>query len=351
MMISLFRKSIIIFLVLLTLINITFGKITDEEKKHKEPINPNATIEARQLLWFMYYISGKKILSGVHNYLGRMSQATDSLYELTGRYPALWGGDFGFADSTHDIDNIAYRHLLVPEIQKQFEKGSLITMTYHQANPAIGEPCQFQGGDISSLTDEQWEELLTEGTPLYEKWRIQMDLFAEHLKQVQELKIPILFRPYHEMNGKWFWWGGRPGEKGFIALWKQLYKYYTEHHKLNNLIWVWSPDKPWHGLKEFYPGNEWVDIVGCDIYPVKDTNVVFRQEWYEELLEIAQDMPIGIGECSKIPSPELMREQNRWAWFLGWVDLTFIANTKEELINIFNDERVISIKPKEVHNP
>lgn len=111
-------------------------------------------------------------------------------------------------------------------------------LSYHQANPAIGEPCDFKGGIISKLTDAQWQELLTPGTPLYQKWASQMDLLAGYLEQLQAAHIPVIFRPYHEMNGSWFWWGGRPGEAGYLALWQQIYAYYTEHHHLNNLLWA-----------------------------------------------------------------------------------------------------------------
>lgn len=303
-------------------------------------------MEARQLLSYLYDLSGKKTLSGQHNYLGRMSIVTDSLFKLTGRYPAVWGSDFGFADSTHDIDNIKYRSLLVGEIKKQHARGCLITLTYHQANPVIGEPCQFQGGVISKLTDDQWIELTTPGAPLYETWRKQMDKLAGHLKALQELHIPILFRPYHEMNGKWFWWGGRPGEKGFVTLWKQLYDYYTNHHGLNNLIWVWSPDKPWHGLREYYPGDDLVDVVGCDIYPVKDTTVVYRKEWYDQLLEVAGDKPLAIGECSAFPDSTVLNEQPRWVWFMGWSELSLLGNSVEAIRKLYNDKRVISVGPK-----
>jgi mannan endo-1,4-beta-mannosidase len=314
----------------------TLCKAVDTPKA--KPINQHATKEAKQLLSYLYAISGSKTLTGQHNMMNSKSKVTDSVMSLTGYYPAVWGGDFGFADSTHNTDNIMYRPLLVPEIIKQHKRGSLITMCYHQANPVIGEPCQFEGGVISKLTDEQWNEMLTPGTPLYEAWRKQVDKLAVELDRLQQLHIPILFRPYHEMNGKWFWWGGKPGDQGYVRLWKQLYHYYTDVKKLNNLIWVWSPDKPWHGLKEYYPGNDYVDVVGCDIYPVKDTTVVFRKEWYDQLLEVAGEKPLAIGECSLLPDAALLKEQPRWVWFMGWSDMTYqnSAKTLKELYNLPN---------------
>ncbi len=305
-------------------------------------VNPNATPEAKRLLEFIYEIQGKHVITGQHNYLGKMSVFTDSIYEITGKYPGIWGGDYGFADSTHDIDNIKYRPLLVPEIVKQHERGSIITLTYHQADPFVGEPCQFVGGVQTKLTPEQWTEIITDGTPANTTWKEYVDRLAEELKQLQEKKIPVLFRPYHEMNGSWFWWGKKEGQNGFAAMWKMLYNRYTNHHQLNNLVWVWSPDKPWHGLKEYYPGDEFVDIVSLDIYPEKDTNVVFRQEWYEEIKEIAGKRPFAIGECSTMPTLKEYETQSGYTWFMLWSDLGYKNNTQEQLIEIFNSEKCLT---------
>ena len=314
---------------------------SNQADNHK-PVNPNATKEAKELLRFIYNIQGKQVLTGQHNYLGKMSVFTDSIYLLTGKYPAIWGCDYGFSDSTHDIDNIKYRPLLVPEIVKQHERGSIITLTYHQASPLVGEPCQFVGGVQTKLTDEEWKELLTDGTQINTIWKTYMDQLAAELKVLQGKNIPVLFRPYHEMNGKWFWWGGHGGEDGFPALWKMLYHYYTNHHQLNNLIWVWSPDKPWHGLKEYYPGDDFVDIVSMDIYPEKDTNVVFRQEWYNEIKTLAGSRPFAIGECSKMPGLKEMETQPGYGWFMLWSDLGYKSNSIEELIEVFNSDKCLT---------
>lgn len=304
-------------------------------------VNPNVTKEAQKLLEFIYKIHGEYVVTGQHNYLGHMSRYTDSIFEITGKYPGMWGGDYGFADSTHDIDNIKYRPLLVPEIIKQHKRGSIITLTYHQADPYVGEPCQFVGGVQTKLTPEQWSAILMDGTEANTIWKEYVDRLAEELKQLQAQNIPVLFRPYHEMNGKWFWWGGKEGENGFAAMWKMLYDRYTNHHGLNNLIWVWSPDKSWHGLKEYYPGDDVVDIVTQDIYPEPDTNLVFRQEWHDDIKEIAGTRPYAIGECSKMPTLKEYETRN-YAWFMLWSDLGYKFNTREQLKEVFNSEKCLT---------
>lgn len=307
------------------------------------PIDPKATPEARRLLRYFYQVQKRgQTLSGMHNVIGKMSENTDRVRQLTGKYPAIWGGDFGFADSTHDIDNIKYRPLLVPEIKKQHQRGAIIVMSYHQANPVIGEPCQFEGGIISELTDAQWQELLTPGTPLYQKWAAQMDLLASQLKQLQEARIPVIFRPYHEMNGSWFWWGGRPGPQGFQALWRQLYTYYTEHHQLHNLLWAWTPDKPNPGVEDYFPGQDKVDLLGYDIYPRKDSAaVVYPQRWYATLARLAGGKPWGLSEHSVLPAPELLEKQP-YVWFMSWGEMLFRANTEAEIRRTYQAPRVLT---------
>lgn len=310
------------------------------------PIDPNATPEARQLLSYLYRIQGKKTLSGMHNVLGRMSGTTDRVRRLTGRYPAIWGGDFGFADSTHDIDNIKYRPLLVPEIKRQHQRGAIIVLSYHQANPAIGEPCAFEGGIISELTDAQWRELLTPGTGLHGKWLAQMDLLAGHLRQLQAARIPVIFRPYHEMNGSWFWWGGRPGAAGYLALWQQLYTYYTGHHGLHNLLWAWTPDKPNPGVEAYFPGLDKVDLLGCDIYPAKGSPrdsaaAAYPQRWYETMRRLAAGKPLGLSEHSALVPPALLEKQP-YVWFMSWGEMLFNANTEADIKRTYQAGRVLT---------
>jgi mannan endo-1,4-beta-mannosidase len=305
------------------------------------PVNPNASREARMLLKYLYSIEGKYTLSGMHNVLGKMSEYYDSVYLITGKHPAIWGGDFGFADSTHDIDNIKYRPLLVPEIEKQYHAGAIIVMTYHQANPIIGEPCNFIGGVQSKLTDQQWKDLLTPGTIIYEAWRRQMDKLATVFLELRNNHIPIIFRPYHEANGSWFWWGGRPGDGGSSALYRQLFDYFTKKWKLTNILWAWTPDKPWPGISDFYPGSQYVDILGSDIYPMRDTNVIYRQQWYDTMKAIAAGKPLALTENSAVLADSILQHQP-WLWFMSWGNLLFYSNNMQAIRDLYANKKVLS---------
>ena len=303
-----------------------------------QPVNPNATRQAQDLLGYLYSIKGNRTLSGQHNQLYGMSRHSEEVKRISGHYPAVWGGEWGFSDARHDTDNIAYRPALMEQIEAQHVGGRIVVLTYHQANPAIGEPCGFEDGVLGNLTSDQWEQLFTPGSELHQSWEAHVDRLAEALLVLQGKKIPIIFRPYHEMNGAWFWWGGEA--EHFKALWHLIFDRYVTHHGLHNLLWAWNPDKPWPGVEDFYPGHETVDLLGTDIYPMEGRET-YPQEWYDRMLTLAEGRPVALSENSEVPTSEQL-DRMPWVYWMGWDNLTFKANTDEAIQAIMNDPRVIS---------
>ncbi|HEX7584423.1 MAG TPA: glycosyl hydrolase, partial [Prolixibacteraceae bacterium] len=105
---------------------------------------------------------------------------------------------------------------------------------------------------------------LVPGTDTYSRWFNEMDVIAAGLSQLQDNGVVVLFRPFHEMNGAWFWWGGKSSVL-FIKVWQQMFNYFTITKKLNNLIWVFGPNMG-SNAASYYPGNAYVDITGLDAY-------------------------------------------------------------------------------------
>ena len=304
-----------------------------------QPINPNATPEARDLLETIYSMYRRFTLSGEHNQMWKMSQPSEKLFEITGRYPLIWGGEWGFSDERHDVDNIKYRPRLLDEIRRQHAAGRIIVMSHHQASPVVGEPCGFSDGVQKKLSSNEWDEILTEGTDLHRSWLNCVDLLGDAIETLQREGIPIIFRPYHEMNGDWFWWGGHP-EK-FLRLWRMIYDRFTGQRQLNNLLWAWNPDKPLPGVEQYFPGADEVDFLGTDIYPNVDREETYPQEWYDRMAKLAIDKPLALSEMSVLPDPSQFDAQP-WAWFMGWDNLIFSANTAEQLHSVFNHPRIVS---------
>jgi mannan endo-1,4-beta-mannosidase len=170
--------------------------------------------------------------------------------------------------------------------------------------------------DVSKINDPNSSE--------YKLLIKDIDIISGYLKLLQNKNIPVIWRPLHEAAGNtnsyvggtgWFWWGAK-GPEPFKALWKLMFERMTKYHKLNHLIWVWTSqgnDADW------YPGDEYVDLVGRDLYP--ETNIHDSQltEFNKVKTIVADKKMIALTECGGIPNPDLMFEKgDTWLWFTPW---------------------------------
>lgn len=293
-----------------------------------QPANPEASPEAKALLAFFYEISGKYILSGQHNYPNTRSTNSRFFARYIGKRPVIWSSDMGFAKGG-DKDSYLARPDIVQEAIRQHRQGAIITLCWHAVPPTADEPVTFQplpGANPDSLlsvqgrlTDRQFQEILTPGTRLYSRWCAQVDTVAFYLKKLRDAHVPVLWRPYHEMNGNWFWWGGRPNEPATRRLYQQLFDRYVYYHKLNNLIWVWSVDRfhnPSMHFSHYYPGNEYVDILALDVYGND-----FNQAYYDSLLALSKGKPLVLGEVGNPPNIEIFQKQPLWSYYVIWAGM------------------------------
>jgi len=275
-----------------------------------QPVNKNASPETKKLLSYLYTINGKQILSGEHGDLRWL----DTVKNITGKYPAVWGDDFiwqGTKDAGEDVVSKA--------IEKNKE-GYIITLMWHQGRPIDNPPYGWKESVQGKLTEDEWKALTTAGTELNKRWLAQIDVVAGYLKQLDSAHVPILWRPYHEMNGIWFWWGNKEGKEGIQKLWKMMYDRYTNHFHINNLIWVWGANGPRdipgdeaYAYKDFYPGSDYVDVLGADVY-----HMDYEQKDYNELLDLAKWKLIALTEVGELPSLTILQAQPKWSWFLVW---------------------------------
>jgi len=314
-----------------------------------EPVTPNALPEARALLKLLYDISGHYTLTGQHNYPNIRDRNTRFAAGYIGKTPAVFSTDWGFAREG-DTDSYLARPEIVEEAVQQHQKGSLITICWHAVPPTTNEPVTFRpqpGAEPDSLAsiqgrlqEQQFRDVLTPGTVLYKHWCAQVDSVASYLKKLQDAHVPVLWRPYHEMNGDWFWWGGRVGEYGTVTLYCQLFERLVYHHKLTNLVWVWSvdrPNKPEMQFSNFYPGTNYLDILSLDVYRND-----FSMAYYDSLLNLSSGKPLVLAEVGNPPSPEILRSQPNWGFYVVWAGM--VRNTlKKQYRVIVNDPRVLSL--------
>jgi mannan endo-1,4-beta-mannosidase len=301
-------------------------------------VNKNASPEAQKLLNYIYQLDGKKTLAGQHNYSPNFNQYMDTVMSITGERPALWGTDF-ISDGITDLGNE-----IVKEAIKKWNDGYIVTLMWHAGRPIDNPPYGWKESIQGKLNNKQWQELTTPGTETYNRWLAQVDKIASYLKQLNDLNIPVLWRPYHEMNGVWFWWGNKKGKNGYPKLWKMMFDRFVNYHHLNNLIWVWDANAPRdipfdeaYSYKEFYPGAEFVDILATDVY-----HFDYEQKDYNELLQLAKGKPIALGECGELPKPEILEMQPKWSWFMVWSSWIQTDNTPERVKSIYNLPQVIT---------
>ena len=307
-----------------------------------KPVNPNATVETRNLLNYLYRINGKYILSGQH---GGGDRFLDSVKAITGKYPALWGSDFIWSGKND------YGQKVVDEAIKRSREGYLVTLMWHQGRPIDNPPYGWKESIQAKLTDEEWNQLITPNTELNKKWLAQIDVVASYLKQLQQAGVPVLWRPYHEMNGVWFWWGNRPGPNGVAKLWKMMYDRYVNYHHLDNLLWVWGangprdiPEDEAYPYKKFYPGAKYVDILGTDIY-----HFDYEQKDYDDLLKLANGKIVALSEVGELPKTEILKAQPKWAWFMVWTSWLWTDNTRDRVKEIYARPETISHSDKKLY--
>lgn len=297
-------------------------------------INSDAANARKKVMEYLYSMQGQKTIVGIHNREpnSEPSKQTDQAYAVTGQYPALWSGDFLFSSS--DVSN---RWNMIYECKKQWENGSIVQLMLHVTPPTQTEAGNWDGGVVSKLTDEQWSSLITNGGELNKAWKKRLDTYAQYISYLKDNGVPVLFRPFHEMNQSMFWWAGRKGTNGTGALYRLTRDYLEKEKGLDNIIWVWDMQDLSYDWSEYNPGNDYWDIFAVDIY----NSDYFTEYKYNQALSVAGNKPIAIGECDKLPTAQQLEEQPRWSFVMSWAELTFSHNTNSEIQNLYWAENTI----------
>jgi mannan endo-1,4-beta-mannosidase len=328
------KTSLFVFLIVLLFVNSVRGQ------QKFEPINKKASPEARTLLDYIYSINGNRIISGHCASDKNFNRWHKYVKDLTGKSPAIWGSGFynyykeGLADS------------IVQEAIIRHKDGYIITLMWHTGRPQDNPPFDWKTSTQGEMTDAEWKELTTPDTWLYKKWETRVDTIAIYLKKLQKAKVPVLWRPYHEMNGGWFWWGDKKGKAGYTKLWKMMYNRFVYHHHLNNLIWVWNANAP-RDLKNdeaysynlYFPGIEYVDVLAADVY-----HNDYKQSHYDDLLKLAKGKVIALGEVGEVPTPEILNQQPKWAWFMIWIQWVETHNTTQQIKDLYEYSNTLSLE-------
>ncbi|MCH5254647.1 MAG: beta-mannosidase [Lachnospiraceae bacterium] len=279
--------------------------------------NPNATKEAKELLNYLSDTAGKKIITGQHTQTNPMEEVT-YIREHTGKTPKLIG--FELLSYSPNINYKDASDACLKEIEENKDTlqtalalakraDVILTFSFHWYSPIGGRDKSF----YAENTDFDAEKILIDDTPERVAFFHDMDVIAKHLRRFCDENIPILWRPFHEADGTWFWWGAK-GPAVARELYKLMFDYYTNHHHLHNLLWVWNCP-----LSEGYPGDEYVDIISMDIYLPEYAQTDYAKEYNRLITETTKKKVAALAEVGYIPDISLLeRSHTPWAYYMTW---------------------------------
>jgi mannan endo-1,4-beta-mannosidase len=252
--------------------------------------DPDATKRTQALFTNLHLLSGKRILFGHQDDLAygvgwkRVKDSSD-VKAACGDYPAVYGWELGHLEndgSVQNLDSVRFDDMQ-RWIREGYQRGGIITVSWHMNNPKTrGSAWDTVGGGA---------RLWLPGGAQHAEYDRILDKFAEFVHPLKsggflfKKQIPIIFRPFHEMTGGWFWWGhGHTPAADYIALWQYTVHYLRDVKKLHNLLFAWTPAEHFETKQEFlefYPGDNWVDLMGIDNYgdmqPDPDSRMHFQK--------------------------------------------------------------------------
>lgn len=284
-----------------------------------KPCDPKATPEARALLAYLAGQYGRRTLTG---------QVGDDderfVREVSGESSAVRAGDFmDYSPSRRERGANPDRH--TEKMIARAKAGAIVTMLWHWNAPA-GLKDREETRPDGSKADLRWYRgFYTEAStfdvakamadPASEERRLllrDIDAIAQELKKFDRAKVPVLWRPLHEADGGWFWWGAK-GPEPFKRLWRLLHQRLTQTHGLHNLLWVLTVSDP-----AWYPGDDTVDLIGVDAYPA-DPGDALTGQWDELIRRFDGRKMLALTEFGGVPDLERMHRLGvRWAYFVSW---------------------------------
>lgn len=210
---------------------------------------------------------GQNIGCAVNDRL-ELKQAIESVAQLNRerKYPAIIGVDYGWGEM--DLKGIRNCNRLLIE---HWSRGGLVTINFDPGNPLTGKP------DPNDITPVDLSRVCESGTAENIYFSRQLKLVAAGFKELQDAGVVVLWRPIHEPNGGWFWWCSHDPNTNrwttpeeYRRLWHYIHREMTQTYGLNNLLWVYSPAAMAYSAirptEMYYPGDEYVDIIGIDLY-------------------------------------------------------------------------------------
>jgi len=229
--------------------------------------NENST--ALQVKNFLQEIAGEKILFGHQDDLAygigwNALPGESDVKRLTGSYPAVFGWDIGNIGDQNNLDGVPFDSIRAYMISAH-KLGGINTVSWHNRNPLTGfDSWNLTGVNVSAMLP---------GGEFHSAFLTQLNLVADFFRSIKTESgemVPVIFRPWHEMYGNWFWWGASTcTTEEYIHLFRFTVDYLRKERGLKNLLIAFSPDNGFETKEAYltrYPGDGYVDVLGLDDY-------------------------------------------------------------------------------------
>lgn len=312
--------------------------------------NPNASEEAKRLYSYLLDIYGEKFLSGQYCDTGHNGKEFQVVKKATGKTPAVLGLDFmGYTPSFVENGSTGRSTDLALNF---WNSGGIVTFCWHWNAPSRYLTGRWYSGFYKEYTNIDLAKIMNgEDTEGYDLLMKDIDAIAEQLLILKEAGVPVLWRPLHEASGGWFWWGAA-GPEAYKKLYILLYERLTNEYGLGNLIWVWNGQDA-----EWYPGDEYVDIVSEDIYPGERVYTSQADSYLNAAQNYGTETKmVHMSENGCVFDPELAkRDGAMWGMWCTWSG-EFVAKdtaifalseqyTEEYMLKkAYEDENVITLE-------
>ena len=357
-------------------VNLDYIELTEYEASpwniSPAPVTPEPTESAQKLYNFLLTNFGKHVISGVMTnramendgkYTPQTYETQEELkyiHDASGKNVVLVGFDFLHASGKNSEEQwyTGYTHAALEMAKYVWKKGGIPQINWHWKDPMHEvEAFYTQSSGNDPYTDFSIGKAYDEATG---KWKTDsdeykaimrdMNMIADSLLTLQKEGVAVLWRPLHEASGKWFWWG-TDGAKPCVALYKLMFDTFVNKKGLHNLIWVWTTDEASDAL-DWYPGDEYVDVVGRDYYYYpRESNHSSLVGSFETVKEMFGGKKIvTLSENGSVPYPDEMKADGaNWSWFMPWygdyaMESWANDNNKESWKTVMNNEYTLTLE-------
>ncbi len=314
-----------------------------------------ANQNTQMLMNYMTGIYGQKTLAGHQQDESKNLPFPSSTYlNLSGGLkPAIRSSDF----IEYSPSRLAFGSNPNNETEQSIawakQNNGIIAMNWHWNAPAnlVNTQC---GSNCGPNDYPWWRGFYTQGTTFdltgalanpsgsdYQLLLRDIDAIGVELKKFQDAGVPVIWRPLHEAQGGWFWWGAH-GPDSFKQLWRLMYNELTNVKGVHNLIWEYTSSAAEGNYMDWYPGDDVVDMVGLDIYT--DASSSMSGQWYDMLNQFNGRKMLALSESGTLPNGSLMHSYGPlWSYFSLWKDGFLDDFSAQQVQTLLNDDKVITL--------